>query len=482
MIKQVQRPVHPSRRASDRQALQRVAPEKAKKIVVVGTGYVGLVSGMGFAEWGHNVVCVDNNPAIVEMLNNGKVPIYEPGLKRLIDSNVAAGRLSFTMDLAKAIDGADAAFLAVGTPPRAEGDADLSFVFKAVEQIGAAMTGDLVVVNKSTVPVGTGDEIEQILRAAQPKRRVSVASNPEFLREGAAVKDFLVPDRVVIGVEDAFAEQVLLGIYAPVSDAGLPILVTKRRTSEIIKYAANSFLAVKIALINEFADLCEAAGGDVTDVALAVGLDHRIGMDFLRAGPGFGGSCFPKDTAALLRTAQEHRVPMRIVESAVSGNHARKRAMAQKVIAALGGSAFRKKVAILGLAFKANTDDMRDAPSIPLVEALQRAGAIITAYDPEAAERARELMPDLDIAGDPYTCATGADVVVIVTGWDMFKTLDLDRLGSLMNQRLMVDLPNLFDPEVPASHGFEIYSVGRPEVARIPVAERPPVPELADAD
>lgn len=461
MIKQIKRPIHPARRATDRRALRRLDPSKAKKIVVVGTGYVGLVTGTGLAEWGHNVVCVDNNPEIVDSLKKGIVPIFEPGLKELIESNVAAGRMSFVTNLAGSMAGADAAFIAVGTPPRAEGDADLSYVFQATEEIGKSMTGDLVVVNKSTVPVGTGDEIEQILRASQPKRQVSVASNPEFLREGAAVRDFLMPDRVVIGVEDEFAENVMRGIYAPVENAGLPILVTGRRTAEIIKYAANSFLAVKIALINEFADLCEAAGGDVTDVALAIGLDHRIGMDFLHAGPGFGGSCFPKDTAALLRTAQEQRVPMRIVESAVAGNHARKRAMARKVTAALGGFAFGKKVAVLGLAFKADTDDMREAPSIPLIEALHRAGAKVTAFDPEAAERAKERIPGLDIADDPYACAEGADVVVIVTAWDMFKKLDLERLRKVMRQPVIVDLQNIFDPETARRHGLTLFAIGR---------------------
>jgi UDPglucose 6-dehydrogenase len=461
MIKQVKRPVHPTRRAQERRMPARLDAARAKKIVVIGTGYVGLVTGTGFAEWGHNVICVDNNPAIVETLKKGNVPIFEPGLKELIDSNVAAGRLSFVGSIAGALDGAAAAFIAVGTPPRAEGDADLSYVYKAAEEIGRQMTGDIVVVNKSTVPVGTGDEIEQILRDIQTKWRVSVVSNPEFLREGAAVEDFLLPDRVVVGVEDEFAEGVLRGIYAPVADAGLPILFARRRTAEIIKYAANAFLAVKIALINEFADLCEAAGGDVVDVALAVGLDHRIGMDFLKAGPGFGGSCFPKDTTALLRTAQEHNVSMRVVESAVSGNHARKRAMAQKVIAALGGNAFRKRIAILGLAFKPDTDDMREAPSIPLIEALQRAGARITAYDPEAATRAKEILPDLVIAEDPYACAKDADAVVIVTGWKQFKDLDLDRLRGIVRQPILIDLQNLLEPAVVREHGFNVHTIGR---------------------
>ena len=461
MITQIKRPVHPKRRAAERQRPDRLDPSKAKKIVVIGTGYVGLVTGTGLAEWGHEVVCVDNNPAIVAALKKGEVPIFEPGLEELIDSNVAAKRLSFVGSLTGALDGAAAAFIAVGTPPRAEGDADLSYVYNAAEEIGREMTGDLVVVNKSTVPVGTGDEIELILRDIQSKWRVSVASNPEFLREGAAIDDFLLPDRVVIGVEDDFAEKVLREIYAPVEQAGLPILVARRRTAEIIKYAANAFLAVKIALINEFADLCEAAGGDVVDVALAVGLDHRIGMDFLKAGPGFGGSCFPKDTTALLRTAQEHRVSMRVIESAVSGNHARKRAMAQKVIAALGGKAFHKRIAILGLAFKPDTDDMREAPSIPLIEALRRAGARIVAYDPEAATRAKELLPGLEIAKDPYDCAKGADAVVIVTGWKQFKELDLDRLRSIVRQPILIDLQNLFEPAVVRKHGFNVHSIGR---------------------
>ncbi|RZM32529.1 MAG: UDP-glucose/GDP-mannose dehydrogenase family protein, partial [Sphingomonas sp.] len=403
------------------------------RITMIGSGYVGLVSGACFSDFGHDVVCVDKDQGKIAALEAGRMPIFEPGLDQLVATNVAAGRLSFTTDLAAAVAGADAIFIAVGTPSRrGDGHADLSYVFAATEEIAAAVTGPTVVVTKSTVPVGTGDRVEQILREKRPDMAVAVVSNPEFLREGAAIGDFKRPDRIVIGTEDEHAMAVMRDVYRPLYLGESPIVFTSRRSSELIKYAANAFLATKITFINEIADLCEAVGADVRDVSRGIGLDNRIGKKFLHAGPGYGGSCFPKDTLALLKTAEDYQSPVQIVEAVVKVNDSRKRAMGRKVIQALGEDARGKTVALLGLTFKPNTDDMRDAPSLAIALALADAGVVVRAYDPEGAEAARQMMPDLVYCNDAYEAATGADAVVIVTEWDIFRALDLKRLKQLM--------------------------------------------------
>jgi UDPglucose 6-dehydrogenase len=431
------------------------------RIAMIGAGYVGLVSGACLADFGHRVVCVDRDADKIAALKAGRMPIYEPGLDGLVAETVRQERLLFTTDLAAAAAEADAVFIAVGTPSRrGDGFADLSFVFEAAREIAGALSGFTVVVTKSTVPVGTGDEVERIIREANPAADVSVASNPEFLREGAAIADFKRPDRIVVGAQDARAEAVMREVYRPLYLNAAPILVTDRRTAELTKYAANAFLAAKITFINEVADLCEAVGADVQQVARGIGLDKRIGPKFLHAGPGYGGSCFPKDTLALVKTAQDAGTPLRLVETVVAVNDQRKRAMARKVIKACGGSVRGKTVALLGLTFKPDTDDMRDAPSLAIVAGLQDAGARIVAYDPEGMAHARALMPDIAYAADAYACAEGADALVIVTEWNAFRALDLDRLARIMNAPVMIDLRNIYRAQDVRAKGFSYRGIG----------------------
>lgn len=436
------------------------------RIAMIGTGYVGLVSGACFSDFGHQVICVDKDADKIAALEKGIMPIYEPGLDALVEHNVGAGRLSFTTDLAEGVAGADAVFIAVGTPSRrGDGHADLTYVYAAAKEIALALTGPAVVVTKSTVPVGTGDEVERLIRETAPDAEVSVASNPEFLREGAAITDFKHPDRVVAGVEDARARAALEAIYRPLNLNRAPLLFTTRRTAEIIKYAANAFLATKITFINEIADLCEAVGADVQMVSRGIGLDNRIGAKFLHAGPGYGGSCFPKDTLALLKTAEDEQVPLRIVESVVKVNDARKRAMGRKVSKAMNGDVRGKTVAVLGLTFKPNTDDMRDSPSISIIQALQDEGATIRAYDPEGTDQARTVLKNVDFCDNPYAAATGADALVIVTEWDEFRALDLDRLAEILMQPILVDLRNIYSREEAAKAGLVYHGIGQMDAA-----------------
>ncbi len=438
-------------------------------IVVVGSGYVGLVSGASFADFGHSVVCVDKDAGKIAKLEAGVMPIFEPGLDQLVETNCRAGRLAFTTDLAKSISGADVVFLAVGTPSRrGDGHADLTFVYQAAREVAEAATGSLVVATKSTVPVGTGDEVERIVRQARPDLEITVASNPEFLREGSAIEDFKRPDRIVIGANDPRSREAMGEVYRPLYLNQPPIMFTSRRTSELIKYAANAFLATKITFINEIADLCEQVGANVQEVARGIGLDNRIGSKFLHAGPGYGGSCFPKDTLALVKTAQDHASPLRIVETVAAVNDQRKRAMARKVIQACGGSVRDKTIALLGLTFKPNTDDMRDAPSIAIVTALEDAGARVRGFDPEGMQHARAMMPDLQLCDSAYSCVEGADAMVIVTEWNEFRALDLKRVKALLAEPVVVDLRNIYRPEDMARLGFHYQSIGRPS---LPVAE-----------
>ena len=432
------------------------------RVCIVGAGYVGLVSGACFADFGHTVCCVDKDDTRVANLKRGEVPIFEPGLDNLIATNVKAGRLTFSTELAHAVSEADAVFIAVGTPSRrGDGHADLSYVYAATREIAAALTGFTVVITKSTVPVGTGDEVERILREVNPKADVAVASNPEFLREGAAIRDFKHPDRIVIGVDNDRAKEVLAEIYRPLYLNQAPIMYTGRRTAELIKYAANAFLATKITFINEIADLAERVGADVQEIARGIGLDNRIGGKFLHAGPGFGGSCFPKDTRALIKTGNDHDAPLRIVEAVLAVNENRKRAMAKKVAAPFGGNLRGKTVGVLGLTFKPNTDDMRDAPSLPLITALQDMGANVRAFDPIGMEQAKLEMPGIGYCTDPYECAAGADALVIVTEWEQFRALDLDRIKAEMNCPVLIDLRNIYRPEMVRAKGFFYDSVGR---------------------
>ena len=436
------------------------------RVAMIGSGYVGLVSGACFADFGHDVVCVDLDPGKIERLNAGVMPIYEPGLAELVNGNAAAGRLTFTTDLETAVAGAEAIFIAVGTPSRrGDGHADLSYVKAAAAAIAAALTGYAVIITKSTVPVGTGDEVERLIRAAAPSADFSVVSNPEFLREGAAIQDFKRPDRIVVGVDDdantARARNVMTELYRPLFLNHSPILFTTRRTAELTKYAANAFLATKITFINEIADLCEAVGADVQDVARGIGLDNRIGSKFLHAGPGYGGSCFPKDTLALVKTAQDADSPVRIIETVAAVNEQRKRGMAKRIIALAGGDVRGKTVAILGLTFKPNTDDVRDSPAIAIIQALQDAGARIRAFDPEGMDQARQVLNDVDYASNPYDCLAGADVAALVTEWDAFRALDMDRVKAVMKTPAIVDLRNVYRPEEMARRGFEYVSIGR---------------------
>ncbi|MBV9569123.1 MAG: UDP-glucose/GDP-mannose dehydrogenase family protein [Hyphomicrobiales bacterium] len=433
------------------------------RVAMIGSGYVGLVSGACFADFGHVVTCVDKDASKVAALQRGEMPIFEPGLAELVADNVEAQRLAFTRDLPKAVGEADAVFIAVGTPSRrGDGHADLTYVYEAAREIAHALDGYTVMVTKSTVPVGTGDEVERIVHEARPDADFALVSNPEFLREGAAIGDFKRPDRIVIGTEDARARAVMTELYRPLFLNEPPMVVTSRRTAELIKYAGNAFLATKITFINEIADLCEKVGANVQEVARGIGLDNRIGSKFLHAGPGYGGSCFPKDTLALIKTARENDAAIRIVETVVSVNEERKRAMAHKVIGACGGQIRGKKIALLGLTFKPNTDDMRDAPSLVIVSTLQEAGALIRAYDPEGMEQAKSLLHKVEYFPNAYSCVEGADVLVIVTEWDAFRALDLDRIRGLLREPLIVDLRNIYRPEEMRRRGFRYVSVGRP--------------------
>ena len=432
------------------------------RVAMIGTGYVGLVSGACFADFGHHVTCIDKNAEKIDQLRSGGVPIYEPGLDLLIERNVREGRLDFETDLTDAVKAADVVFIAVGTPSRrGDGHADLSYVYAAAEEIARSMDGFTVVVTKSTVPVGTGDEVEAVIRKTRPDAEFAVVSNPEFLREGAAIEDFKRPDRVVVGVENDQAREVMRELYRPLFLNETPIVFTARRTSELIKYAANAFLAMKITFINEMADLCEAVGADVQQVAKGIGLDNRIGNKFLHAGPGYGGSCFPKDTLALTRTAQEHDSPVRLVETVVDINDKRKAAMADKVIKACHGDVSGKTVAVLGLTFKPNTDDMRDAPSLDIIPALQKAGAKVKAYDPAGALEAEKLLDNVEMTSGAYLCAEDADVLVIIPEWNEFRALDLDRVREAMKGSTLVDLRNIYDPADMKERGFHYVSVGR---------------------
>ena len=433
------------------------------RIVMIGAGYVGLVSGTCFSEFGHDVACVEKDKTRLARLKKGEVPIYEPGLGALMAGNMKAGRLTFTDDLKSAVAGAEAIFIAVGTPSRrGDGHADMSYVFAAAREIAAVMSDHAVIVTKSTVPVGTGREIGRIVRAARPDLEFDVASNPEFLREGSAIGDFMRPDRVVIGVESERAREVMRRVYRPLYLIERPILFASFETAELIKYAANAFLATKISFINEIADLCEKVGADVHDVARGMGLDGRIGAKFLHAGPGYGGSCFPKDTLALARTAVEAGAPLRIVEAVMAVNAARKRRMADKVIEACGGSVAGATVAVLGLTFKPNTDDMREAPALTIIPALQGAGAAIRAFDPAGMGEAKALLTDIAWCSDAYDALRGADALVIVTEWNEFRALDLARAKSLMRRPIFVDLRNVYSPVEVAEAGFTYRSVGRP--------------------
>ncbi len=437
------------------------------RVAMIGTGYVGLVSGACFSEFGVDVVCVDKDADKIAKLNAGEIPIYEPELDSLVESNARAGRLSFTTDLLAAVRGADAVFIAVGTPSRrGDGHADLTYVFDAAKEIAEAMDGYTVIVTKSTVPVGTGDEVEKIVRRVRPDAEFDVVSNPEFLREGSAITDFMRPDRVVIGSSSERACEVMRALYRPLYLIETPIIFTQRRTAELIKYAANTFLATKITFINEIADLCETLGANVQDVARGIGLDGRIGRKFLHAGPGYGGSCFPKDTLALVRTAQDAKSPMRIVETVVDVNDRRKKSMSGKISEICGGRLEGKVVAVLGLTFKPNTDDMRDSPSLEIIPSLFNRGAKVRAFDPQGMDEAKKLLEGVIWCENSYDAVTGADVVAIVTEWNEFRALDLERVKSLMAAPRMVDYRNIYDPADMEAAGFDYVSVGRPPVSR----------------
>ncbi|MBI3517076.1 MAG: UDP-glucose/GDP-mannose dehydrogenase family protein [Proteobacteria bacterium] len=432
------------------------------RIAMIGTGYVGLVSGACFSEFGLDVVCVDKDEAKIARLLDGEMPIYEPGLEQLVESNRKAGRLAFTSELASAVAKADAVFIAVGTPSRrGDGHADLSYVYAAAKEIAQAIEHYTVVVTKSTVPVGTGREVARIIRAARPDAEFDVVSNPEFLREGSAINDFMRPDRVVIGATSERARELMRALYRPLFLIETPMVFTSVETSELIKYAANTFLATKITFINEIADLCERLGADVHDVARGIGLDGRIGRKFLHPGPGYGGSCFPKDTLALVRTAQEAGTPLRIIETVVAINDQRKKRMAQKIIDAVGGSVAGKTIAVLGLTFKPNTDDMRESPSLEIVPALVKAGATVRAFDPEGMGEARKLLDDVVWCDTAYECMGGADALAIVTEWNEFRALDLGRVKRLMRQPVLIDLRNIYEADAMAAAGFTYVCIGR---------------------
>ncbi len=433
------------------------------RITMIGSGYVGLVSGVCFADFGHDVICVDKDAGKIEALRRGEIPIFEPGLEQLVADNVRAGRLSFATDVETSVAASDVVFIAVGTPSRrGDGHADLSYVYAAAREIARHVNGFTVIVTKSTVPVGTGDEVERIVRETNPDAEVAIVSNPEFLREGAAIEDFKRPDRIVIGLDDERARSVMTEVYRPLYLNQAPLLFTTRRTSELIKYAANAFLAMKITFINEMADLCEKVGANVQEVSRGIGLDGRIGSKFLHAGPGYGGSCFPKDTIALAKTAQDYDSPVRLIETTISINDNRKRAMGRKVITTMGGDIRGKRIAILGLTFKPNTDDMRDSPAISIIRTLQDAGAGVTGYDPEGMDNARLVIDDIAYADDAYSAAHDADALVIVTEWNQFRALDFERLKSVMKAPVLVDLRNIYRHDEVTKHGFAYTSVGRP--------------------
>ena len=437
------------------------------RVAMIGTGYVGLVSGACFADFGHHVTCVDKDSGKVAALQRGEMPIYEPGLADLVETNVRHGRLTFATELGDSVSNADAVFLAVGTPSRrGDGHADLSYVFAAAAEIAMEIRDFTVVATKSTVPVGTGDEIERIIRQHRPEADFAVISNPEFLREGAAIRDFKHPDRIVVGTTDERARRVMTELYRPLYLNAAPIMYTGRRTAELIKYSANAFLATKITFINEIAELCEKVGADVQDVARGIGLDNRIGTKFLHVGPGFGGSCFPKDAQALIKSAQDHAAPLRILETVMAVNEVRKRAMVRKVVTALGGNLRGTTVALLGLTFKPNTDDMREAPSIALITALHDLGARVRAYDPAGMEQAKLVVNDIDYCDGPYVCAENADALVIVTEWEQFRALDFDRLKQVMARPVLIDLRNVYRPEEVIRSGFTYDSIGRPSAAQ----------------
>jgi UDPglucose 6-dehydrogenase len=433
------------------------------RIAIIGTGYVGLVSGACFAEFGHQVVCIDKDAAKIDKLRQGVIPIYEPGLEHLVLSNVAAKRLTFRTDLSRAVARADAVFIAVGTPSRrGDGHADLSYVFAAAEELAPHLHNYTVVVTKSTVPVGTGRQVAEKIRAVNPQAQFDIASNPEFLREGSAIGDFMRPDRVLVGADTAKAAQVLKDLYRPLFLLETPMVVTSLETAELTKYAANAFLAMKITFINEIADLCDKVGANVQDVAKGIGLDGRIGKKFLHAGPGYGGSCFPKDTLALLRTARDVDAPLRLIEATVAVNDTRKAGLAGRVIAACGGSVAGKTIAVLGVTFKPETDDMRDAPSLALIPALQKAGATVAAFDPAGMHEAEKLLPNVQWGEDAYAVAKGADALVLLTEWNAFRALDFAALKETLKTPLLVDFRNVYAPEEVAAAGFAYVSVGRP--------------------
>ncbi|MBB4571967.1 UDP-glucose/GDP-mannose dehydrogenase family protein [Rhizobium sp. MC63] len=431
------------------------------RITMIGSGYVGLVSGVCFADFGHDVICVDKDLSKIEALREGRIPIYEPGLDQLVAENTSTGRLSFSTDVGESVRGADVVFIAVGTPSRrGDGHADLSYVYAAAREIATYVEGFTVVVTKSTVPVGTGDEVERIIRETNPTADVAVVSNPEFLREGAAIEDFKRPDRIVVGLNDDRAREAMTEVYRPLYLNQAPLVFTSRRTSELIKYAANAFLAMKITFINEIADLCERVDANVQDVSRGIGLDGRIGAKFLHAGPGYGGSCFPKDTLALAKTAQDFDAPVRLIETTISINDNRKRAMGRKVISAVGGDIRGKKIAILGLTFKPNTDDMRDSPAIAIIQTLQDNGAQVIGYDPEGMDNARKVIENIEYASGPYEAAAGADALVIVTEWNQFRALDFNRLKQSMRAPVLVDLRNIYRSDEIRKHGFTYTGIG----------------------
>jgi len=434
------------------------------KITMIGTGYVGLVTGTCFAEFGHHVTCVDKLAQKIEQLNSGIIPIYEPGLNSLVKKNCEEGRLSFTTTFAEAVAEADAVFLAVGTPTSRRGDgyADLTYIYEATKELANHIKSYTVVVDKSTVPVGTARQVARIIKEQNPEADFDVASNPEFLREGAAISDFMRPDRVVIGVESDRAEQILREIYKPLYLQETPIVSTTVETAELIKYAANAFLAIKISFINEMANVCEAVGADVMALAKGIGMDGRIGSKFLHPGPGYGGSCFPKDTLALMRIVQEYGVSVRIVEAAVEVNAAQKARMVKKIRDALGGSESGKTIAVLGLTFKPETDDMRESPSLSILPALLERGATIKAHDPKGMEEAKRYLPEgIRYVGNAYEACDGADAVVLMTEWNQYRALDLDRIFSLLNQPVFIDLRNVYDPAAMRKKGFTYICVGR---------------------
>jgi UDPglucose 6-dehydrogenase len=435
------------------------------QIAVIGSGYVGLVSGACFADFGHVVTCADLNASKIDSLNHGRMPIYEAGLDQLVAENVSAGRLKFTTDVAAAVAEADVVFIAVGTPSRrGDGHADLSYVYSAAEMIAKSVKGFTVVVTKSTVPVGTGDAVERIIHETNPQADVVVASNPEFLREGAAIEDFKHPDRIVVGVEDERGRRAMAEVYRPLYLNQSPIMFTGRRTAELIKYAANAFLALKITFINEISDLCEETGADVQEVARGIGMDKRIGPKFLNAGPGYGGSCFPKDTLALAKTGQDFESPLRLVETTIAINDQRKRAMGRKIIAACGGDVRGHKIGLLGLTFKPNTDDMRDAPALAIVQSLIDAGAVIQAYDPKGMEAAKEMLPNIQYAADAYEVAADADCLVLVTEWNEFRSLNLPQIRDLMKTPRLVDLRNIYRRQEVEQHGLSYTCIGKGEL------------------